>query len=169
MKELPISFSPGMVKAICEGRKTQTRRVVKTEKSKYGKPGDYLWVREAHAFADDNSVLYRANYPEDYRLAVKWRPPMFMFRAHSRMLLRVTDIRQEPLSSITEADAKAEGAMYHDGRGINHSGWRHTYHHPVFEDARSSFFYLWKEIHGEEHLLSNPVVWVVSFEVAPCG
>lgn len=72
MKERPILFSGPMVRAILEGRKTQTRRVVMPQfnvlhqirkdcailtnrifrrgdgwiKSPYGQPGDRLWVRE---------------------------------------------------------------------------------------------------------------------------
>lgn len=78
MKERPIRFSAPMVRAILEGRKTQTRRVVKpqpvidrtwlggwkheTRKATtalgsplianacpYGQPGDRLWVRETWA------------------------------------------------------------------------------------------------------------------------
>lgn len=80
MKERPILFSGPMVKAIIEGRKTQTRRIVKPHpplesdndaswpdakaalwrNSKqyardccpYGQPGDRLWVRET--WADTN-------------------------------------------------------------------------------------------------------------------
>lgn len=69
MKERPILFSAPMVRAILEGRKTQTRRVVKLNDAgrvarggrqwhidddhaalacPYGQPGDRLWVREAH-------------------------------------------------------------------------------------------------------------------------
>lgn len=67
--ERPILFNSAMVKAILDGRKTQTRRVIKPqpegrnviydpaigwrfhggpniEQSPYGKPGDELWVRE---------------------------------------------------------------------------------------------------------------------------
>lgn len=75
MTERPILFNTEMVKAILEGRKTQTRRVVKPQppewswsirkwdadcvnvsfnnnreywvKTPYGQPGDLLWVREA--------------------------------------------------------------------------------------------------------------------------
>jgi hypothetical protein len=68
MRELPILFSAPMVRAILEGRKTVTRRMVKfniagrigplsnqwhvedpgaTAVCPYGQPGDRLWVRES--------------------------------------------------------------------------------------------------------------------------
>jgi len=68
MKEHPILFSGSMVRAIIEGKKTQTRRIINPQpiwvgspfvpfktpdadpngiiNCKYGKPGDMLWVRE---------------------------------------------------------------------------------------------------------------------------
>lgn len=72
MKERPILFSAPMVRAILDGSKTQTRRIIKPKKggvivgvggpgiameeisdsefstvvSPYGEPGDSLWVRE---------------------------------------------------------------------------------------------------------------------------
>lgn len=80
MKETPIMFTPEHVRAILDGRKTQTRRTVKGEplihngavllsprsglpynankvgviRSPYGAPGDLLWVREAWAAAYDS-------------------------------------------------------------------------------------------------------------------
>lgn len=75
MKERPILFSGPMVRAILDGRKTQTRRVVKPQpfangevrlnerfdamftagdvygtRNPYGQPGDHLWVKETHRF-----------------------------------------------------------------------------------------------------------------------
>lgn len=66
IKERPILFSADMVRAILDGRKTQTRRLFKAKNGgvwpnkndlpgmqqilrgcPYGKPGDRLWVREA--------------------------------------------------------------------------------------------------------------------------
>lgn len=76
MKVLPILFSTAMVQALLDGRKTQTRRIVKPQtailtdeiarsfgvqpplqenqpviKCPYGKPGDLLWVRESFAMS----------------------------------------------------------------------------------------------------------------------
>lgn len=74
MRELPIPFNGPMVRAILEGRKTQTRRIVKPQHFRedhgedasgqcisagwypdlrlcpYGQPGNRLWVREAFRF-----------------------------------------------------------------------------------------------------------------------
>ncbi len=66
-KERPILFNAEMVRAILNGRKTQTRRVVKNpermqdlltcqeeaaEWCPYGRPGDRLWVRETFQVLD---------------------------------------------------------------------------------------------------------------------
>lgn len=72
MKELPILFSAPMVRAILDGRKAMTRRVIRQQPSAgvrwgfdgwedghgralrcpYGQPGDRLWVRETWGVAD---------------------------------------------------------------------------------------------------------------------
>ncbi len=84
----PILFSGPMVRAILEGRKTQTRRVLKIKNgwketiedgkllwedkygdwheapSPYGQPGDKLWVRETFKRGHDSisgSVMYQAD------------------------------------------------------------------------------------------------------------
>jgi hypothetical protein len=82
MKERGILFSAPMVRALVEGRKTQTRRIVKlqtapTEKRRnagtgaealtlcpYGRPGDRLWVKETWKCTVDSDwihVSYRAD------------------------------------------------------------------------------------------------------------
>lgn len=90
VKEQPILFSSPMVRAILEGRKTQTRRICKVyqaphgvrdddgwpmrmdaygdyhrEPCLYGEPGDRLWVRETWALedcgADGKRVIWQAD------------------------------------------------------------------------------------------------------------
>lgn len=85
MTERPILFSGAMVRAILEGRKTQTRRVIKPQphlvtdvtrgvravwhdsstemQCPYGPPGDRLWVRETFALVDTgrHCIAYRAD------------------------------------------------------------------------------------------------------------
>jgi hypothetical protein len=90
-RERPILFSAPMVRAILEGRKTVTRRVVKNDwiqaerlpietasglfrfwcsgehPCPYGRPGERLWVRETWAQPanlDPGPTVYRATYPD---------------------------------------------------------------------------------------------------------
>lgn len=130
----PILFNTEMVKAILEGRKTVTRRVVKPQpiwrkspiqqkghpeywanwddekiyKSPY-RPGNILYVRETfcHIFG---RYVYRADYDalaEDTKSL--WRPSIHMPREAARIFLRVTDVRVERLWEMGKEDAMKEG------------------------------------------------------------
>ena len=91
MSEKPILFSGEMVRAILDGRKTQTRRVIKPQpphwhwhvhqagafnvnvslndnreywvRCPYGKPGDRLWVKEAWKLWSCATDWYVISYP----------------------------------------------------------------------------------------------------------
>lgn len=82
MTERPILFNGEMVRAILDGRKTQTRRVVKPQPSvhemspgpdsgpediisycPYGAPGNQLWVRETWCNADILHLGYNLDDP----------------------------------------------------------------------------------------------------------
>ena len=181
MKERPILFSGPMVRAILDGRKTMTRRVMKPQpedypyhhglavyrvakKCTYGVPGDLLWVRETWASDVDGcpaGLSYRADHldPRGDGPAnpMRWRPSIFMPRWASRLTLRITSIRVERVQDITEADARAEG--FKDVAGKYARG----------DEARIWFAELWDDINAKRGFGwdANPWVWVVGFEQVP--
>lgn len=205
MKERPILFSAEMVRAILDGRKTQTRRAIKMPRTRdaftlldrgdgwwpyqsddgesalcsdgnehpyacpYGKPGDRLWVREAHAFVPEpayrcsTGIYQQINPADDYQACVyrenfdrargfSWRPSIHMPRWASRILLEVTDVRVERLQEISDEDALAEG-VYPTRTGLYAGA------------AKSEYRNVWEQINGAGSWNANPWVWCVTFRV----
>ncbi|PHH04072.1 hypothetical protein [Leclercia adecarboxylata] len=200
--ERGMIFNAEMVRALLDGRKTQTRRIMKVQpdtpefglrriiessianeigmyfwsqddargikaRSKpfscpYGGVGDRIWVRETWAEAGAGAPdlkLYRANYPahvpshyENVPPAeeIRWTPSIHMPRCASRILLEITDVRVERLNSISEEDAKAEGAP--------------TECCVIGDKHFLGFRSLWKNIYGNDSWQANPWVWVIEFK-----
>lgn len=96
MKERPILFSASMVCAILEGRKTQTRRIIKEQpllgcigtygvgipfirgkngdvRCPYGQPGDRLWVRETFCPIYPQDPHYNGGRPIEYDYAATYK------------------------------------------------------------------------------------------------
>lgn len=174
MTDRPIIFSAPMVRALLEGRKSQTRRLLKPP---YGTleylrdgtwrpicikffPGDRLYVREAfcprlgypapiakpHYRADDDRPEWRG----------LWKPSIHMPRWASRITLTVTEVRVQRLQEISEADARAEGVTQHRYG---------TARNPSWTDYKTSFEWLWDSLHGPDAWAANPWVVAVSFTV----
>ena len=91
----------------------------------YGKPGDYLWVRETwqdycpiwqgywcgHGSQSEIQREHRPVYRTDNPVMkpMKWCSPIYMPRWASRTTLEITDIRVQRVQEISEEDANAEG------------------------------------------------------------
>ena len=172
----PILFNTDMVRAILDGRKTVTRRVVNHKhlrglenltaekieracKAPY-KCGDVLYVRETWArlcFGLCTQIyVYRASEEPPFPKIIpigchltdhfKWRPSIHMPKDAARIFLRVTGVRVERLQDITDEDVVAEGL-------------------PIgcyFDD-------LWDKTvkpadRGRYGWKANPWVWVIEFE-----
>lgn len=137
-----------------------------------GRPGDRLWVRETWArnqvtpleHRPPGEFIYGADLNDSVlrRYATTWKPSIHMPRSACRLVLEINAIRLERLQAISEADAIAEGASFHDGRGVGHSGWRHDFG-DVHATARDAFARLWRDINGPDSWSANPWVWVVEF------
>lgn len=168
----PILFSTEMVQAILDGRKTQTRLVVKPKHEPtphpfgvgeyfkhidlcpYGQPGDILWVRETFKKLQTlNETLFLYKASPIINSNVNWQPSIHMPFAAARIFLRVKTVRVERLQEISEDDAIAEGCCYGKGDGTVDPAVGNK-HFPT----------LWQAINGPESWDANPWVWVVEFE-----
>ncbi len=192
MTERPILFSAEMVRAILDGRKTQTRWVIKPQPTgatswlphmeasgfypnkigaeperlvcKYGAPGDLLWVRETWA-RHASGVDYAADFAAVSRpQAGPWRPSIHMPRWASRITLEVKSVRVERLQDISEDDARAEGAPADWEPGVARALMQAVMPTACFSPHLTGFARLWNHIHGPGAWDANPWVWAISFE-----
>ncbi len=172
MKERPVIFNGEMVRAIIDGRKTQTRRIAKADNSNhllgcpFGQVGDRLWVRETFMDLTGTCIeattgkfegfAYRADTPtgsygdevrKEYGL--KWAPSLHMPRKACRILLEITAVRVERLNDISDGDAISEGCSISDMK----SG----------DCVADVFARLWSSIYGVDSWNANPWVWVIEF------
>jgi hypothetical protein len=183
VKERPILFSGPMVRAILDGRKTQTRRIVRGTigerdgvavlegqtiegnpavlgQCQYGRPGDRLWVRETWS-QPGGRLHYRADEVDHGEVHV-WVPSIHMPRRYSRLSLEITEVRVQRLQEISEADARAEGAPV----GEKLPGTVNGEPAEVMAlDPRLAFLWLWDSINGKRApWSSNPWVWALTFK-----
>jgi hypothetical protein len=189
VKERPILFSGPMVKAILDGRKTMTRRVVKPQPDevldgepywniggfrarpmaenrllcKYGQAGDRLWVRESFDVwmrGEDAGSPRIIKYMADGETHNRpWRPSIHMPRSLSRITLEITDVGIQRLQDISEQDAQAEGVG-----GMRDMRFMTALGNIHSSGHRLNFIDLWNSINGADSWDANPWVWVVSFK-----
>ena len=159
----PILFSAPMVRALLDGRKTQTRRLATSKPMQRVRPGDRLWVKETYAKAPPFGPRYPAT--DDIHELRKVFPSIFMPRWASRLTLIVTETRTQPLQSIAEADARAEGIE----RVELYAGCSHYLDAEgrTFAFAQSAYASLWNTLHPRpgESWEDNPTVIALTFTV----
>jgi len=163
---IPILFNTEMVKAILEGRKTVTRRVIKPPRGaddifghlkEVRQPcviGDILYVRETFAQVAEHIFWYRATPPKGCE-NILWKPSIHMPKEAARIFLRVTDVRVERLQDITPKQAGNEGVSWETDNSGQFRRWQ--------------FHRLWDSTIKKNDLdrygwEANPWVWVIEFE-----
>jgi hypothetical protein len=178
----PILFNTPMVQAILEGRKTQTRRVIKPQpnsKAEYkgteiGKhvfetdidmwhikspyqPGQVLWVRETWSMIDDmpyDNYVYRTDYgtTEDD----SFPPSMFKWKPSIHMPREAARIF---LRVKTVRVERVQDITAHDAI-------REGMESEIPFDTVDEFKELWNNLNAKRGYgwESNPWVWVVKFE-----
>jgi hypothetical protein len=121
---------------------------------------DRLWVREAWRKAYpktsySDGIVYRADKKkalgmDEYSDRHDWKPSIHMFRKHSRISLKITNMKIERLQDITRGDAMEEGCPFANmAKG---------------DDPRHWFSSLWETINGSGSWAANPWVTVISFK-----
>lgn len=139
----PILFNTEMVRAILEGQKKVTRRVMKDvpcflaqdiggklyveddfgneypaeDRCQY-KVGDILYVRETWAAwsrADGIAPTLRYKADGESLPGIKWRPSIHMPKEAARLFLKVTAVHVELLQDITNVGAIDEGMLGYEG------------------------------------------------------
>lgn len=183
----PILFSAPMIRALHDGSKTQTRRVVHARHlpaitnltamflagdwdkrpMPYGAPGDLLWVRETWAVPhqyDGHKPSYipisaRVHFQADGKLGgLLKRPSLFMPRWASRLTLQLTDVRVERLQDISEQDAMAEGVTkVRDACNVI-KGFDYDKSGLCHSNAVTPFSKLWEEINGPGQMVGDEFV-----------
>ena len=145
MKQRPIFFSGDNVRAILDGRKRMTRRVMEPQpmpyhdgallwQGKIPKTAKYYSVPPYGCFAQNNKVFDDVYCPYGkvgdrlwVREAVRiTRHPFIrpsISRWASRITLEITEVRVERLQSISEEDAKAEGVFLRDPDDPTEGDW----------------------------------------------
>lgn len=186
-KMKPILFNTEMVKAILEGRKTVTRRVVKYDPKilespfhkanpevsdiqiirKLCKPpfeiNDVLYVRETWS-EWTGGYIYKAwsgPFPQPGASTImNWHPSIHMPKEAARIFLRVTDVRVERLQDMLTIDFCNEGLELYktDGR-TEKSEIGLEYEFANLWDSTIKKDQL--EFYGWD---ANPYVWVIEFE-----
>ena len=177
MRERPILFKGPMVRAILDGTKTQTRRLVKPEHFngsvmptdsamlnaiKWECECPRLWVRETFCDQGCGRFLYRASVENPEWKVRRWKPSIFMPRMASRIELEVTAIRASRLQDISEEDAESEGAM------TWWNGLSQEEQFGMYDGGRgpiAAFRMLWDSINAKRVVGwdTNPWVWAITF------
>lgn len=188
IKERPILFSSPMVRALLDGRKTQTRRIAKpikhpdwgneyspgaliTEKESnsvieracpYGSKGERLWVRETFSqhpqFAD---IAYRADGEEfEDSDGFLWAPK---WKPSIHMPRSASRIMLEITGVRVERlqDISEQDAIAEGVDGENEAAKIGA---GWYEKPRRAYRRLWESINGTGSWDLNPFVWVIKFK-----
>ena len=184
MSTKPILFNTEMVKAILEGRKTVTRRIIKRDLllccdfdtdgticGCHDKDGDWYEIEDFAPYKINDTLYVRETWRYSkfhgneqgymYRASCKenwdgfWKPSLHMPKEAARIWLKVTNVRVERLQDITPKQAGEEGVTWEtDNSGMY---------------RRMRFKQIWDSTIKKQDLdkygwYANPYVWVIEFE-----
>lgn len=183
MKKIMFNSKYGLDKAVLEGRKTMTRRIIPNR----------VEVREsgynACGFCDENDrdvkpvykvgevIAIAQSYKDcgydmeliiDGKLMYKhpgWNNKMFVKPEMMKKFIKITNVKVERLQDITSEDCLREGIMKVEDKNTGYcrygfTGCRQDYPNPLI-----AFKELWRAIDGKDSFHFDQWVWVYEFEL----
>jgi len=191
-----ILFKEDMFKLVVEGKKTQTRRIIKdvpgywdligkgiTQLTAFIKPGtgemlnvypryrpwEIVYLKEPF-FIPVPFVGFNTilyKYLSAPTWVEKWKNKLFMPEKYARYFILIKQVKVEKLCDISGPDAIAEGF----GEKTRIKG---LFKYGIYGKARIKFWKKWDEIHGTGSFiklspLEIPWVWVYEFELIKKG
>ena len=186
MKKIMFNDKYGLTKAVLDGRKTMTRRIVpQTTIDKYALLEDQTIIDDARydigdvvavaqSYKDlwyDNRSLDRS--PQDWRIvrgtlcqSKGWNNKMFVRAEACKHHIRITDISVERLQDISEDDCLKEGIWRANNVGLKGTTyWYHGLVNSSFRTPQEAYASLIDRISGNGTFASNPYVFVYEFEL----
>lgn len=179
MKKIMFNDRYGLTDAVINGRKTVTRREIKTPKTFRGQDVNGFWIRPKYDFDEIVAVAqsyrdicdecfwhgaYTVRTSQLYRLA-GWSNKMFTSSDEMPHQIRITDVRVERLQDISDEDCLKEGIQYIDDidkfyfeRIDREEGF-------YFRSPREAYAALIDKVSGKGTWDKNPYVFVYDFEL----
>ena len=173
MKKIMFNDRYGLTRAVLEGRKTMTRRIVPEgtpfgnweetlKKSRY-QVGEVVAVAQA---LKDVLPKYSSSVSP---LKPEYTNKMFVRAAAMPHQIRITNIHIERLQDISDEDCMKEGIM--EGEFMNtwdtfyYDEWGDVPNHITFKSPLKVFATLIDKVSGKGIWASNPWVFVYTFEL----
>lgn len=193
MKQTGLMFKGDLVRAILEGRKTQTRRVVKADwiqseraplqtnpgrfhfwcsgehDCPFGKPGDLIYVRETWMDLQGTGVEYISDGKlQRYAYAADTPPGSYGDECRKEYGLKWRPSIHMPKSAariwLEITGVRVERLQEISEADAIAEGVPNSLHLPGGRFARENFEHLWRVINGDGSWEANPWVWVIDFK-----
>lgn len=171
MKRIMFSDDYCLTKAVLDGTKTMTRRVLRDNVplgnwEETAKKLPYK-VGEVVAIAQSYNTIGKTQYDKFGNGVPGNSNKMFVKADLLPHHIKITDVKVERLQSISDADILKEGVwQFYDDKDLFYVSKNIGYAPEVaFPTAREAFWYLIDKISGKGTWESNPLVAVYSFEL----
>jgi len=181
-----ICFIKPLFHATIEGRKTETRRIVKSKRGiikfkdglytlgckkiqpKY-KVGEIVYLKEPYCLNCESKPCYKYDKQESLCGLWKWKNKLFMPEKYAQYFIEITGVRYERLKDISDEDCMKEG--------IQKQQWSNPepMEQPFYvipdmscelaETPQAAYAALINHINGKGTWESNPYVWVYDYKL----